>query len=812
MTNGQRWAHIPQELKQRPQWCYTYPQDVDPLRRKAPRKAGNYLASDTNPADWMTFELACKMALQVNGEVGFILTEYDEYTCIDLDVVDAETQRDKGHVIDPTLWTTKEELDRFWAICQACNSYTERSRSGKGLHVWVYANIGKGCKRDGVEVYSKERFIITTGDVIINECIQPRQELLDKMVSQIRKAQQHSRRQLEEVEEQLTDHELIERAIAADNADKFNALCNLTANNYHTGEMGSWKEMGYKSQSEADLALMSIFTFYSASNEQCRRLFRMSPLAQREKTLKDDRYINTTLELIRGRQASEGAAEADAIARAANLALLMQQERNQREGMLLHVPGTGEPVLAPAPATAAIVAGIALADITTPEDPNGDSLDWPPGMAGQICQFVYKSAMRPVKEVAIVTGLGFLAGVCGKAFTIPQSGLNLYITLVARSGVGKEAMHSGMSALVTAAASRQPPAIRFVDFNKYASGPALTKGVAANNSFVNVHGEWGKKLQRMGMDNGKDGVIQELRTVMTDLYQKSGQNSIVGGITYSNKDSNIASVSGVAYSMIGETTPGTFYESLTPSMMEDGFLSRFLIVEYKGQRPPLNTNPQMEPSKALGDAIAELCTHAITVLDRNQRVSVGRTNEAAVLMQDFDIECDDQINSSEDESWRQMWNRASLKVMRVAALLAAADNWMAPCINTNHVDWAMMVIRKDINLMSTRMEAGDVGTADDNNRHRKMASIIREYMSGKSTHGVQISMELRNKGIIPRRFLQQRCAKLRQFTGHRAGASAALDISLRGLVEDGYLLEVSKATMQNEFGYHGKAYRVIDIP
>lgn len=819
MNNGQSWAQIPQELKHRPQWCYTFPQDADPLRRKAPRKAGNYLASDTNPADWMTFELACQWAAQVGGDVGFILTDNDPFTCIDLDVVDEAAQLEKGHQVDPELWTKQEDLNRFWNICQVFNSYTEYSRSGRGLHVWVYGDIGKGCKRDGVEVYSRERFIITTGNIIIAECIQPQQQLLDTLVSEIRKAQLYERRELVELDEEITDAELIDRAMGADNAEKFNALCKLTANNEATGEVGTWHGMGYKSQSEADLALMSIFTFYSRSNEQCRRLFRMAPLAQRAKSLKDNRYMDFTLGLIRGRQAQEGAANLEAIDKAAELVMFAEQELQQQQqqqaarnqAQLMHVPGTSSPQPAQQPQTAHALAVTAGAAPQPLPEHGGDSLDWPPGMAGQICQFVFRSAMRPVKEVAIVTGLGWLAGVCGKAFAIPQSGLNMYITLVARSGVGKETMHSGMAALASAAASRQPPAMRFVEFSKYASGPALTKGVAANNSFVNVVGEWGRMLKRMSNESGKDSGIQDLRTVMTDLYQKSGEGSIVGGLSYSNKDSNIASVTGVAYSMIGETTPSTFYESLTPSMMEDGFLSRFLIIEYNGIRPPLNTNPEREPSKLLGDAMAELCTHALTVLDRNVRVYVGRTNDAAILMQDFDLECDAQINQSEDESWRQMWNRASLKVMRLAALLAAADDWLSPCVQAHHVTWAMMVVRRDIKVMARRMEDGDVGLADDNNRNRKLATVIKEYISGAGAkYGIDAPESLRKAGIITRRYLQQRTSKLRQFTGHRAGASAALDISLRGLVEDGYLMEVQKTAMSNEHSYHGKAYRVIE--
>lgn len=807
-------VRLPAELKALQQWAVAGA-DKAPLSADSTGKLFN--VSVTNPKGWLTFDQACHLAThyanhvttaqdkfkstiqQVGLNVGFILSAEDPFTCIDLDV--------KDHTNEPDVakHTTPEQWDRFWSIVQRFDCYTERSRSGKGLHVWVRGKIGKGCKRDGVELYSQERFIICTGNVVLDKAVSEKQQMLEAMASLMRPVTtKYELTELPEVEE---DWEVIEKAMNASNGDKFNALCS-----------GRIEDYGFPSQSEADLALMSMFTFYSQSNEQCRRLFRMTALGKREKAVKDDRYLNFTLQTIRARQEREARMEAGALLQAADERVrqeqLIREELSRLQGAgarnnmtPLHVP-CETPVAHPAPPTAAIA-------LTGPASPalavHDKGLDWPPGLAGAIAGFIYQSAPRPVKEVAIVAAMGLLAGICGKAFCIPQSGLNMYMILVARSAIGKEAMHSGISAIMQAAASRQPPAMSFVDFSDFASGPALAKAVAANPCFVNVAGEWGRKLKRLATEDGRESPMQALRTVMTNLYQKSGPQSIVGGITYSNKESNIASVSGVAYSMIGETTPSTFYDSLTESMMEDGFLSRFTIVEYEGDRPPLNTSPLREPSKALGDAVADLCTHALTIMSRHETVAVDRTAEAAAIMWSFEQECDNEINSTNDETWRQMWNRASLKVMRVSALLAVADNWYHPVINETHVKWALDLIRRDIAIMSRRVQSGDVGQGD-HARENKILYLMAEYLRDGAAEGYRIPEQMWKDSIIPYKYLQIRTAKVSSFTNHRGGATAAIQQVVKSLMDSGYIMEVSKDKISEMYNFYGKCFRILNLP
>ncbi|HHK5321900.1 TPA: DUF3987 domain-containing protein [Pseudomonas aeruginosa] len=458
---------------------------------------------------------------------------------------------------------------------------------------------------------------------------------------------------------------------------------------------------------------------------------------------------------------------------------------------------------------AALIAAPAAAVGPAPARKEGQ-LAWPPGIAGSIANLIYTSSMRPVPEVAIVSALGLLAGVCGRSWVIPKSGLNVYIVLLARSGIGKEAMSEGISMFIHGAGKYRQDVEAHFSFNEYASGQALTKAVANAPCFTHIAGEFGRKLK--AMSNGKDPAMQSLRSVMTKIYSKSGPNAIAGGIDYSNKDNNVASIVGASYSMIGDSTPGTFREALTSDMMEDGFLSRFTVVEYTGQRPPRNPHYFTELPDAWAQWFASLTAHAQLLASNGKPLPVQFDEPATELFDQFDQECDAEVNSTDDESRRQMWNRAQLKSLRIAALLAVADNHVHPCVNVEHAQWAIDLIRHDIALFSERLRSGDIGEGSDV-CERKLLSIMKEYLVEEPSKGYKIHPSMRANSIIPRAYLQRRTASLPAFQKHRSGsATAALDHALRSLADSGYTTEVKKDVLVEQYSEFGKAFLILKLP
>lgn len=290
--NTPLWQYIPAELRARPQWAVAGP-------KKAPLAINGGDAKSTDPTTWASFDQAATVAYQRCLHIGYMLSADDPFTCIDLDWCNAESQARKGKDIDPGEHSTWADAERYCRIVRGFNSYTERSTYGYGLHIWVRGNIGVGCKLQGIEVYSQARFIVCTGDRLshTNPNIEDRNDLVNAMVNDLRR-DQVKRIDLLEVDAVSADQKIIDSAVNADNAAKFSDLCR-----------GDWKKYGYPSQSEADLSLLSMLAFYTKSNDQVRRLFRATALGRRDKAMKNDRYINYTLRLIRGRM-SEQASEA----------------------------------------------------------------------------------------------------------------------------------------------------------------------------------------------------------------------------------------------------------------------------------------------------------------------------------------------------------------------------------------------------------------------------------------------------------------------------------------------------------------------
>lgn len=159
------------------------------------------------------------------------------------------------------------------------DAYFERSPSGTGLRGFFrlspdfaydktvyYINN----RKHGLEVYlpgTTNRFVTVTGDMFRAGTVERDDDALRNLLDTFMKRSTRVSAKTIEASSYLDDDGVIAHALASESGDKFKALY-----------AGNWEE-GYDSQSDADMALVSILAFWCGNvEEQIDRIFRTSGL------------------------------------------------------------------------------------------------------------------------------------------------------------------------------------------------------------------------------------------------------------------------------------------------------------------------------------------------------------------------------------------------------------------------------------------------------------------------------------------------------------------------------------------------------
>jgi len=264
---------LPEALREREQWVCWREEDRDGKPTKIPVTPGaGGFASSTESNTWSDFETALEYTETEHADgVGFVFTDDDPVVGVDLDDCrDPET----GDIDD----AARDIIDRL-------DSYTEVSPSGTGFHVLLRGELPEGRNRRGsVELYDTARFFTVTGDhvertpnrvarrqdaltAIHHEYVQDTDgETASESEQRDGTDDQSTATGAADVDIDLEDEELLEKARNASNGEKFERLWNGNT-------------VGYDSQSEADMALCCLLAFWTGGDRrQMDQLFRESGL------------------------------------------------------------------------------------------------------------------------------------------------------------------------------------------------------------------------------------------------------------------------------------------------------------------------------------------------------------------------------------------------------------------------------------------------------------------------------------------------------------------------------------------------------
>jgi hypothetical protein len=737
------------ELKAYPQWIVRR-KDKIPLRA-----SDGYNASVTNSADWSTFDIAAA-ACAANPELGlgFVLSADDPFCFIDLDSTDDET------------------IQRFQIeISNAFQSYQEVSPSGKGLHIVCKGSVPQGKRKNKVEVYSSQRYMTVTfqvyKDLPINEC----QDLITHLFNDMGGAVDTTLPVVESKAPTQSDDEVYSMALNASNGELFDALYK-----------GEWKER-YKSQSEADFALIDIIAFYTDSQEQTARLFLASALGQRDKAhrpIKIDKAGNRI----------------DYVGK-------MVRRSFDRKIELAFDPAIFKPKIP-------LNISQNETELKQPEELHTVWMQ-PPGLLGDIAAYIYGNAVNPVPEVAIAATCAYVGGIIGRTYNISRTGLNNYYILLARTAGGKEGASQGMDKLTGALRLVVPTLIdQFIGPSEIASPPALIKQLAETPCMVSHKGEIGFWLQKLCSKyaNTNDS---SLRGLLLDLFSKSGHGQVVKGSVYSDRAKNVPSINNPALTIFGDSTQEAFYKAIDEDSVAEGLVSRFTVFECEDKRPTYNkANNSFPPSAEIVWKLATLVKRCIEKDQTNEVINIAETEEATAYHMAFRERCTDKAFEDRESPTAQIWTRAHLRLLRLAGLAAVCVNPDSPCVTLTELQWAEQVVMHGIHAMLRRFEAGQVGEKSLYLEQKiLMTRVLKTFWRDgycKKVESGGITAAMYEHKIVSQRYLQIYSMKHACFRNEKNATQAFKNI-LTEFIEGGLL---SKIDMQRvkESGRTGIAYYV----
>jgi hypothetical protein len=759
---------IPAELKAIPQWVvWNLVEREGQKATKVPIQALNgFKASVTDPSHWCSYDDALANVTKASG-LGFVLTPSDPYIFIDLD----------------DCHNDAEAFARQQKIVMAMDSYSELSPSGAGLHIIVKAIFdGPGRRRSYVELYPSNRFMTMTGNVFIDKPIAERQEIVETLYNEMGGDKAPVVVGIDKPQTQ-SDEEVISMASLAVNGEKFRALYDGDWQQYYGPHKGHQGE----GRSEADFAFIDIVAFYTQNKEQIRRLFKASQLGQAPKdnyAHRADRvaYVNYMVEKSFDRQLPP--LDLDNIANL-RIAMQAQYDREQRAKAV---------AVLPAPVQSA----------------NG----FPPGLLGQVAQFILDAAPRPVPEIALAGAIAFLSGITGRAYnTYTNAGLNQYILLLAPTGTGKDSIADGISKLFAAMEKTVPLANDFRGPGELVSSAGLIKWIERKPCVLSIVGEIGLMMQQMAHPQANSH-LKGLQRTLTQMYSKSGFGKSFDPSAYSDKEKNSGHIHNPSLTLLGESVPGEFYSALDESLIANGLLPRFTIFEYKGDRPYMQEGKEgVKPPAALVQALCDLTASSLAMTHNNQVHQVQATEEAKEKFREFDRWTTDQINGSENaEVVRHLWNRAHLKALKLASVYAVSNNYLAPVVDMEACIWATNLINSQTEAMISKFDNNEVG--DVSNSEGKQAqdliNVISSFLLNPhdkySLYGGTPQMHA--DGVFMLSHLSRRIQGMSSYRLDRLGATNALKRAIQHLLDGDEIAELPKMQIKAKYGNGSRCFVV----
>jgi hypothetical protein len=327
---------------------------------------------------------------------------------------------------------------------------------------------------------------------------------------------------------------------------------------------------------------------------------------------------------------------------------------------------------------------------TKPQYVVNEELINPPGILGEIVQYIVSTSRRSQPEFAVNAALALAGTVLGQRYISDQEHrTNIYLISIGASTSGKDHPRKMVKNILNAAGQHN-----MIGGETIASGQGLLSRVKRTPVVLFQLDEFGLMLQAFQQKNaGRHS--REIPMNMIRLFSSS--DTIFGGTEYADQNNKPAVL--IEYpcvSIHATTTPETFYAALESKNVVDGFLNRFLVVDLSNK--PI---PNIEARGLYPEVPESILAWIELVMDANpskgnlapfgppESIVVPTMEDAAVLLKEFTEYADLQVSLYSNTGIDALWGRAAEHAYKIALICACAEYTYNTSIELSHAKWAI---------------------------------------------------------------------------------------------------------------------------
>lgn len=340
-----------------------------------------------------------------------------------------------------------------------------------------------------------------------------------------------------------------------------------------------------------------------------------------------------------------------------------------------------------------------------------------PGVLGDAVTYSAKTAIKSQPQFDVQTALAIGSVAMGRRFVTDSRNMSsLYFLNVGKTGSGKEHANTVIEDVLEAAGC-----LHLRGPNGYTSSAGVLSSLKDKPSHVAVIDEFGSMLasaSAKGNQHKKDAltIMMEAWGRQTRTLRNVGYSTMQ--MTEQQKKSIQVEIRNPSLTIIGMTTPETFYDAIGSKDVASGFLNRILIVESKRPREMSRTPEYIDVPRPLAEWVARVSSAqgegAGNLSDQGAEappvpVVVPFTGAARQLLRDYESSIISRQNATNNTTAADMMNRSREIAMRLSLIVAVSmgEDEISEIAAQWAIDYVDFYLTQTLDVMDVRISEGD---------------------------------------------------------------------------------------------------------